>query len=315
MAHKILVTGGCGFIGSHLCEALLKEGHSVIALDNFLTGQSEHLSFLKTYSNFKFVHHDLTSPYECEPVDQIYHLACPASPIHYQKNPIKTVKTNVLGTIHVLGMAKRHKAKVLLASTSEVYGSPTMHPQPETYWGYVNPVGIRSCYDEGKRIAETLCFDYHRYHGLDIAVARIFNTYGPRMAVGDGRVVSNFICQAIHNNPLTLYGVGSQTRSFCYVEDMVKGLILLMNKTGFTGPVNLGNSHEITIYDLAKRIVFLSKSSSQINYLDLPEDDPERRNPNIDLAKSELGWQPKIGLDEGLIQTIEYFQNKGQQVS
>lgn len=311
---KILVTGGCGFIGSHLCESLLKQGHEVVALDNFLTGQRAHLDFLQTYDHFRWVQHDLTEPFECEPVDFIYHLACPASPVHYQKNPIKTVKTNVLGTIHVLGIAKRHKARVLLASTSEVYGNPDVHPQPETYWGHVNPIGIRSCYDEGKRIAETLFFDYHRYHGLDIRIARIFNTYGPRMAIGDGRVVSNFICQALRHDPITLYGRGEQTRSFCYVSDMVEGLMALMTHDSVVGPVNLGNPFEVTIDNLARQILSLCNSRSVVEYHPLPIDDPERRNPDITLAKCVLNWEPHVDLSKGLLNTIAYFQNQIQQV-
>lgn len=311
---RILVTGGCGFIGSHLCESLLKQGHQVLALDNFLTGQQAHLDLFRQYTHFRFVQHDLTEPFDCEPVDMIYHLACPASPLHYQKNPIKTVKTNVLGTIHVLGIAKRYQARVLLASTSEVYGNPDVHPQPETYWGHVNPIGIRSCYDEGKRIAETLFFDYHRYHGLDIRIARIFNTYGPRMAVGDGRVVSNFICQALCHEPITLYGHGEQTRSFCYVSDMVEGLMALMMQDSVVGPVNLGNPVEVTIADLAKQILRLCDSRSVLEYHPLPKDDPERRNPDITLAKRVLDWEPRMDLSKGLLNTIAYFQNQIQQV-
>jgi len=314
-SQTILVTGGCGFIGSHLCERLLQAGHVVIALDNFFTGQRVHAELLSVYPKFRLIEHDLINPYDIEPIDSIYHLACPASPIHYQKNPIKTVKTNVLGTVNVLGMAKRHNARILLASTSEVYGNPQVHPQPETYWGYVNPTGIRSCYDEGKRMAETLFFDYHRFHHLDIRVARIFNTYGPRMAVGDGRVVSNFTCQALANEAITLYGDGSQTRSFCYVDDLVDGLIQLMEMDAFTGPVNLGNPNELSVRDLAERILSLSGSRSPLVMNPLPMDDPERRNPDITLAKSVLKWEPKTTLEDGLLRTIKYFQNELERVS
>lgn len=305
----ILVTGGAGFIGSHLCERLLEQGHEVLCLDNFFTGSEENIKHLFKNKNFKLIEHDIVNPIFLKPA-QIYNLACPASPIHYQENPIKTVKTSTIGMINMLGMAKKTKARFLQASTSEVYGDPEVHPQKESYWGNVNPVGIRSCYDEGKRVAETLCFDYHREHKVDIRVVRIFNTYGPRMHPNDGRVVSNFIVQALQNKPLTIYGNGLQTRSFCYVDDLVEGLIKMMNKDGITGPINLGNPAEITIEDFAKKIVFLTGSSSKTVRKPLPADDPYRRKPDISLARKILKWQPKTPLDSGLKKTISYFKQK-----
>ena len=305
---RILVTGGAGFIGSHLCERLLTLGHEVICLDNYFTGRKRNIAHLLGKPNFEVMRHDITFPVFVE-VDQIYNLACPASPVHYQYNPVKTIKTNVMGAINVLGLAKRIKARVLQASTSEVYGDPAEHPQSETYWGHVNPVGLRSCYDEGKRVAETLFFDYHRQNGVDIRVVRIFNTYGPRMHPNDGRVVSNFIVQALLGKQITLYGDGSQTRSFCYVDDLVNGLERMMNVEGFLGPVNLGNPHEFAIRELAGKVLELTKSGSKIVFKDLPEDDPKQRRPDISLAEKQLGWKPAVELDEGLKKTIEYFRN------
>ena len=307
MAKRILVTGGAGFLGSHLCEKLMNEGHDVICLDNYFTGSKSNIEHLMDYKNFELIRHDITFPIFLE-VNQIYNLACPASPIHYQYNAVKTIKTNVLGAIHVLGLAKRVKARVLQASTSEVYGDPTVHPQKEDYRGNVNCIGIRSCYDEGKRVAETLFFDYHRMNKIDIRVVRIFNTYGPRMHPNDGRVVSNFIMQALKNNDITIYGSGEQTRSFCYVDDMIDGLIRLMNKENFIGPVNIGNPDEFTIKQLAEMTLKLTGSKSKIVYRELPEDDPQQRQPDISLAKSELGWKPTVKLEEGLKKTIEYFK-------
>jgi UDP-glucuronate decarboxylase len=304
---RILVTGGAGFLGSHLCERLVNEGHDVICLDNYFTGQKRNVEHLMSCRNFELLRHDITFPVFCE-VDQIYNLACPASPVHYQYNPVKTIKTNVMGAINVLGLAKRVKARVLQASTSEVYGDPIEHPQKETYWGHVNPVGIRSCYDEGKRVAETLFFDYHRQNKVDIRVMRIFNTYGPRMHPNDGRVVSNFIVQALQGNNLTLCGNGRQTRSFCYVDDLIEGMARLMNKEGLTGPVNIGNPDEFTIRELAEKVIALTKSKSKIVFTPLPADDPKQRQPDISLAKKKLGWKPKIKLEEGLKKTIEYFR-------
>jgi len=307
---RILITGGAGFIGSHLCERLLNEGNEVICLDNYFTGSKQNVKHLLDNHNFELVRHDITSPYFVE-VDEIYNLACPASPIHYQYNPIKTVKTSVMGAINVLGLAKRIKAKVLQASTSEVYGDPEVHPQPEVYWGNVNPIGIRSCYDEGKRCAETLFMDYHRQNGVKIKIVRIFNTYGPRMHPDDGRVVSNFIVQALQGKDITIYGDGKQTRSFQYVDDLVEAMIRTMN-TGddFIGPVNTGNPGEFTMLELAEKVIELTGTTSKITFLPLPSDDPKQRRPDISLAKEKLGWEPKVALDEGLQKTIEYFKQQ-----
>lgn len=307
---RILVTGGAGFIGSHLCERLLKEGHEVLCLDNYFTGSKKNIAHLLQNPNFELIRHDVTAPYYVE-VDEIYNLACPASPIHYQYNPIKTVKTSVMGAINMLGLAKRIKSKVLQASTSEVYGDPTIHPQPESYWGNVNPIGIRSCYDEGKRCAETLFTDYHQQNGVRIKIVRIFNTYGPNMHPSDGRVVSNFIVQALQNQDITIYGDGSQTRSFQYVDDLLEGMIRMMH-TGneITGPVNLGNPIEFTIRELAEKIISMTASKSEIIFLPLPEDDPAQRQPDISLAKKVLnGWSPLIDLETGLERTIAYFDH------
>ncbi len=304
---RILVTGGAGFLGSHLCERLLNEGNDVLCLDNFFTGVRENIIHLMDNHRFELIRHDVVEPILLE-VDEIYNLACPASPIHYQYNPIKTTKTSVMGAINMLGLAKRTRAKILQASTSEVYGDPNIHPQSEDYWGNVNPIGLRSCYDEGKRCAETLFFDYHREHGIPIKVARIFNTYGPRMHPADGRVVSNFIIQALKGEDITLYGDGSQTRSFCYVDEMVNGFIRLMaSPDDFTGPVNLGNPDEFTIRELAEKVVTMTGSKSKLVCKPLPADDPKQRQPDITLAKQELGWEPKIKLEEGLKKTIAYF--------
>jgi len=306
---RILVTGGAGFIGSHLCERLLNEGNEVICVDNFFTGSKENIIHLTDNKYFELIRHDITEPMLAE-VDQVYNLACPASPVHYQYNPIKTVKTSVLGIINMLGLAKRVKATILQASTSEVYGDPKEHPQKETYWGNVNPIGIRSCYDEGKRIAETLMMDYHRQNNVDIKIVRIFNTYGPKMAENDGRVVSNFIVQALRNEDITIYGDGSQTRSFCYVSDLVDGFIRMMNSKDLTGPVNLGNPVETSILEFAERIIKLTGSKSKIIFLPLPQDDPTQRKPDITTASEKLGWTPVIQLEEGLSKTIEYFDKK-----
>ena len=307
---RILITGGAGFIGSHLCERLLNEGNDVICLDNFFTGSKDNIRHLLDNNRFELVRHDITKEYFIE-VDEIYNLACPASPPHYQYNAIKTIKTSVLGMINMLGLAKRCKAKILQASTSEVYGDPLIHPQVESYWGNVNPIGIRSCYDEGKRCAETLMMDYHRQNKTDIRIVRIFNTYGPNMDLNDGRVVSNFIVQALKGEDITIYGDGSQTRSFCYVDDLIDGMIKMMNNTnGFIGPVNLGNPSERTILDFAKLIIKLTNSSSKIIYKPLPLDDPSKRQPDITLAKKELNFEPKVDIEEGLIKTIEYFKKK-----
>jgi len=305
---KILVTGGAGFIGSHLCERLLKEGNEVICLDNFFTGSKDNIVHLMNNPYFEVIRHDIEEPILIE-VDEIYNLASPASPIHYQKDPVKTVRTNVMGAINVLDIAKRTGARVLQASTSEVYGDPEIHPQVEEYRGNVNPIGPRACYDEGKRCAETLFFDYYREYGVDIRVVRIFNTYGPRMAINDGRVVSNFIIQALKNEDITIYGDGSQTRSFCYVDDLVDGLIKMM-KSDIIGPVNLGNPGEFTIFELAEKIINLINSKSKIIFRPLPQDDPKQRKPDISKAKKYLNWQPKIGLEEGLAKTIQYFKRK-----
>ncbi len=307
---RILVTGGAGFLGSHLCEKLLDQGNDVICVDNLFTGSKDNIRHLMDNNYFEFIRHDVTQPLYVE-VDQIYNLACPASPIHYQHDPIATGKTSVMGALNTLGLAKRCHARILQASTSEVYGDPEIHPQPETYRGCVNPIGPRSCYDEGKRMAETLFFDYHRQHGVDIKVIRIFNTYGPRMSAHDGRVVSNFIVQALHNEDITIYGDGMQTRSFCYVDDLIDGMVKMMNsKDGFTGPVNIGNPGEFTMLELAKLVIKLVGSDSKIVYKPLPQDDPMQRQPIIDLAKKELDWEPTIGLEEGLQRTIEYFRVK-----
>lgn len=307
---RILVTGGAGFIGSHLCERLLNDGHDVICLDNFFTGSKDNIRHLIGDSHFELVRHDITKEYFAE-VDQIYNLACPASPPHYQYNAIKTIKTSILGVTHMLGLAKRCRATILQASTSEVYGDPKVHPQREDYWGNVNPIGIRSCYDEGKRCAETLMMDYHRQNGVDTRIIRIFNTYGPNMDANDGRVVSNFIVQALQGHDITIYGDGSQTRSFCYVSDLVEGMVRMMNNPQkFIGPVNLGNPSERTILDFAKLIIEMTGSKSKIVYRPLPGDDPTQRKPDISLAKKELDWEPKVDIREGLQKTIEYFEKK-----
>jgi UDP-glucuronate decarboxylase len=306
---RILVTGGAGFIGSHLCERLINEGNEVLCLDNFFTGRRENIFHLLDNQRFELLRHDVTEPILLE-VDQIYNLACPASPVHYQYNPVKTVKTNVMGAINMLGLAKRVRARILQASTSEVYGDPLVHPQTEDYWGNVNPIGIRSCYDEGKRIAETLMMDYHRQNKVDIRIARIFNTYGPRMLEDDGRVVSNFIVQALRGQPLTLYGEGQQTRSFCYVEDLIEGLIRLMNVEDLHEPVNLGNPGEFTIMQLAEEVIKACESKSGFTYLPLPADDPRQRKPDITRAQSALGWNPTIPLRDGLKRTVEDFKRR-----
>lgn len=305
---NIVVTGGAGFIGSHLIKRLIDAGHHVICVDNFFTGQHRNLKQFKGNKNFELIEHDIVQPLYLENVDQVYNLACPASPIHYQKNPIKTVKTSTIGVINMLGLAKKAGARFLQASTSEIYGDPEVHPQPESYWGHVNTIGRRACYDEGKRVAETLCFDYYREHGLPIRVIRIFNTYGPNMHPDDGRVVSNFIIQALKNEPITIYGDGSHTRSFCYVDDLVEGMIRLMNQDETTGPVNIGNPTELSVKDLAEKIVELTGSKSQIVYKDLPEDDPKQRQPDISLAKKVLDWEPTVPLEQGLQKTIDYFR-------
>ena len=305
---RILVTGGAGFIGSHLCEQLTTHEHEVLCVDNYFTGRRHNVAGLFDHPGFELMRHDVTFPLYVE-TDEIYNLACPASPVHYQFDPVQTTKTSVHGAINMLGLAKRTKAKILQASTSEIYGDPAIHPQVETYNGNVNPIGPRACYDEGKRCAETLFFDYHRQHGLGIKVARIFNTYGPRMLPDDGRVVSNFIVQALRGDPITIYGDGSQTRSFCYVTDLVDALVRLMDSPdGFTGPVNLGNPSEFTILELAELVLKLTKSSSQIEYMPLPQDDPIRRQPDISLAKSELKWQPTVRLEDGLKETVAHFR-------
>ncbi len=305
---KILVTGGAGFLGSHLCEQLLREGNEVVCLDNYFTGQKQNVVHLLENPFFELIRHDVTMPFFIE-VDEIYTRACPASPIHYQYNPIKTVKTSVMGAINMLGLAKRIKAKVLQASTSEVYGDPEIHPQTEDYWGHVNPIGPRSCYDEGKRVAETLFVNYHKQNNVRIKIIRIFNTYGPRMHPRDGRVVSNFIVQALNGEDITIYGDGSQTRSFCYVDDLLDGMIRLMNsREDFIGPVNIGNPGEFTMLELAELVLKLTGSRSKIVYLPLPADDPTQRQPNIELARKELGWEPAIPLEEGLKKTIDYFK-------
>lgn len=308
MKKRILVTGGAGFLGSHLCKRLLKDGNEVLCLDNFFTGSKTNIANLMTDPYFEIIRHDVTFPIYLE-VDQIFNLACPASPIHYQLDPVQTTKTSVHGTINMLGLAKRIKARIFQASTSEVYGDPEIHPQPESYWGKVNPNGPRSCYDEGKRCAETLFFDYHRQHRLDIKVARIFNTYGPNMHPDDGRVVSNFIVQALKGEDITVYGDGSQTRSFCYVDDLIEGFVRLMNSPReLTGPVNFGNPNEFTMLELAEKTLELTNSKSKICHKALPQDDPKQRQPDITLAKAELGWEPSVQLEEGLQKTIQYFE-------
>ena len=305
---RILVTGGAGFLGSHLSKLLLDQGHEVVCVDNFYTGDKRNIHELLDYKNYELLRHDVTFPLYIE-VDEIYNLACPASPIHYQSEPVQTIKTSVHGAINMLGLAKRTGAKILQASTSEVYGDPEIHPQTEDYWGRVNPIGARSCYDEGKRCAETLFFDYYRQHDLLIKVARIFNTYGPNMHPQDGRVVSNFIVQALAGLPITIYGTGQQTRSFCYVDDLVKGLVSLMDSSDeITGPINLGNPEEFTISELAERVLARTKSKSTLNYMPLPEDDPRQRKPDITMANELLGWSPEISLEDGLPKTIDYFQ-------
>ncbi len=304
---RVLVTGGAGFVGSHLCARLVKNGDEVLCVDNLFTGRKANIRELLDYDNFEFLRHDVTQPLVVE-TDWILNLACPASPVHYQADPIKTMKTSVLGALNMLGLAKRVHARILQASTSEVYGNPQVHPQPEEYWGSVNPIGIRSCYDEGKRAAETLFFDYHRQHNVDIKVVRIFNTYGPNMAANDGRVVSNFIMQALRNEDITIYGDGTQTRSFCYVDDLAEGILRMMrSREGFTGPVNLGNPGEFTMLELADLVLELTGSKSRIVYRPLPQDDPTQRKPVIALAKQELGWEPKVALRDGLRETIAYF--------
>ena len=305
---RVMVTGGAGFLGSHLCERLLDDGHEVLCVDNLFTGTKQNIAHLRDNPHFEFLRHDVTFPLFVE-VDEIYNLACPASPIHYQHDPVQTTKTSVHGAINMLGLAKRLGCKILQASTSEVYGDPAVHPQTEEYWGNVNPIGIRSCYDEGKRCAETLFFDYHRQHGLPIKVARIFNTYGPRMHPADGRVVSNFIMQALQGEPITIYGDGSQTRSFCYVDDLIEGLIALMQSPAeVTGPINLGNPADFTMGELASKVIDITGSTSQLVNKDLPADDPRQRKPDIGKARSLLGWEPTIQLDEGLQRTVAYFQ-------
>lgn len=306
---RILVTGGAGFIGSHLCERLLNEGNEVICLDNFFTGRKENIAHLAGNPSFEVVRHDVIEPVLIE-VDQVYNLACPASPVHYQYNPVKTIKTNIMGTLNMLGLAKRVRARILQASTSEVYGDPKVHPQPESYWGNANPIGTRACYDEGKRCAEALMFAYHRQNGVDIRVVRIFNTYGPRMLENDGRVVSNFIVQALRGQDMTVYGDGSQTRSFCYVDDLVDGLIKMMNHDETVGPVNLGNPGEFTVLELANMVKKLTGSSSKIIYNPLPPDDPVQRRPDISIAREKLAWRPLVGLEDGLLRSIEYFSSR-----
>ena len=306
---KILVTGGAGFLGSHLCDRLVTQGHHVLCVDNYFTGSKRNIAHLLDYKNFEVIRQDICIPLYVE-VDEIYNLACPASPQHYQLDPIQTMKTSVIGAFNMLGLAKRTKSRILQASTSECYGDPTVHPQPEEYWGNVNPVGIRSCYDEGKRAAETLFIDYHRVHNVSVKIMRIFNTYGPRMAEGDGRVVSNFIVQALRNEDITIYGDGLQTRSFCYVDDLLDGMMALMaSDDTVTGPVNIGNPGEFTMIELAEKVIALTNSSSKLVHKPLPKDDPRQRKPNIDMAKTILGWEPKINLSDGLTKTIDYFRS------
>jgi len=306
---RTLVTGGAGFLGSHLCERLLRDGHEVICLDNFFSGKRTNVSHLLAEPGFESVRHDIVEPILLE-VDRIYHLACPASPVHYQYNPVKTIKTSVMGTINMLGLAKRVRARILLTSTSEVYGNPQQHPQTESYWGYVNPVGARSCYDEGKRVAECLMMDYHRQNNVDIRIARIFNTYGPRMAVNDGRVVSNFCVAALTGKDIPIYGDGKQTRSFAYVDDVIEALVRMMDTQNFIGPVNIGNPDEFTILELAELTLELSRSSSKLRYLPAPSDDPVHRQPDITLVRTKLGWEPKIPLRQGLSMTLDYFRRE-----
>lgn len=307
---RILVTGGAGFLGSHLCKRLIQEGHEVLCVDNFFTGRRQNIHELLDHKNFELLRHDITFPLFVE-VDEIYNLACPASPVHYQFDPVQTTKTSVVGAINMLGLAKRLKIRILQASTSEVYGDPSIHPQPESYWGNVNPIGPRACYDEGKRCAETLFFDYHRQHGLDIKVIRIFNTYGPNMQPNDGRVVSNFILQALRNEPITIYGDGSQTRSFCYVDDLIEGMYRLMQSPkGITGPINVGNPEETTMLELAQTIIQLTGSQSELVFQALPQDDPKQRRPNIQQAEKVLNWRPEVSLQTGLERTIAYFNNQ-----
>ena len=307
LGKRILVTGGAGFLGSHLCDRLIADGHEVICLDNFFTGRKKNIAHLLSNPNFELMRHDVIQPIYAE-VDWIFNFACPASPVHYQRDPVRTIKTNVMGALNSLGCAKQNQARVMQASTSEVYGDPKVHPQPEGYRGAVNPIGIRACYDEGKRTAETLFFDYHRQHGLDIRVVRIFNTYGPRMTANDGRVVSNFIMQALRGEDITVYGDGTQTRSFCYVDDLIDGIVKMMNVENFTGPVNLGNPGEFTMLELAELVLKLTGSRSNIVYRPLPSDDPTQRCPVIDLAKEKLNWQPTVKLEDGLKVTIKYFK-------
>jgi UDP-glucuronate decarboxylase len=305
---RVVITGGAGFLGSHLCDRLIKDGQDVLCLDNFFTGSKQNIAHLVANPNFELMCHDVTYPFYVE-VDQIFNLACPASPMHYQYDPIQTIKTSVFGAINMLDLAKRKNARIFQASTSEVYGDPEVHPQPESYWGKVNPIGIRSCYDEGKRCAETLFFDYHRQHNLDIKVARIFNTYGPRMHPNDGRVVSNFIVQAIKGKDITIYGDGQQTRSFCYVDDLIEGFVRLMNtESGFIGPVNLGNPGEFNMLELAEKVIKHVGGKSKLAFQPLPQDDPKQRQPNISLAKDKLGWEPNVNLEDGLRETISYFK-------
>jgi UDP-glucuronate decarboxylase len=306
---RVMVTGGAGFLGSHLCERLLQNGCEVLCADNFFTGARQNIEHLLPNPSFELLRHDITFPLYVE-VDQIYNLACPASPVHYQFDPVQTVKTSVVGAVNMLGLAKRTKARILQASTSEVYGDPTLHPQPESYWGHVNPIGPRSCYDEGKRCAETLFFDYHRQNGVEIRVVRIFNTYGPRMHPRDGRVISNFIVQALHGADITIYGDGQQTRSFCYVDDLIDGLVRMMdNEVGFVGPVNIGNPGEFTMLELANAVIGLTGSRSRLVFVPLPQDDPRQRQPDITLAAQKLQWQPTVSLEKGLPKTIEYFRS------
>ena len=307
---RILVTGGAGFIGSHLCERLLRAGHEALCLDNFFTGAKDNIRHLLGHDHFELIRHDIIMPIELE-VDHIYNLACPASPVHYQFNPVRTIQANVLGVTNMLELAKRTKARILQASTSEVYGDPQVHPQPESYWGHVNPIGVRACYDEGKRVAETLMMDYHRQHAVQVRIARVFNTYGPRAAVNDGRVISNFITQALRGEELTVYGDGKQTRSFCYVDDMVEGIIRLMEHGdgAFTGPVNLGNPGEFTILELAERIIAMTGSRSGLTFKPLPSDDPTQRRPDITLARQHLAWEPRVPLEIGLARTVEFFRD------
>lgn len=306
---RVLVSGGAGFIGSHLCERLLEQGNEVVCVDNYFTGRLKNIEHLRKNPRFEAIRHDVTEPILLE-VEQIYHLACPASPVHYQFNPVKTIKTSVMGTINMLGLAKRVRARILLASTSEVYGDPLQHPQQESYWGNVNPIGIRSCYDEGKRVAETLMMDYHRQNKVDSKIVRIFNTYGPRMLFDDGRVVSNFIVQALRGEPLTIYGEGLQTRSFCFVDDLVEGFMAMMKTPDFVGPVNLGNPNEITVRQLADKVIEMVGSESEIVKMPLPADDPARRQPDIALARAKLKWEPKIALADGLARTIADFKER-----